>query len=399
MGPALPIAWGYMARTIEHREGGAAVADGRPIGDQRVEVDLPYYAGGCVCNIVPALLEPSPTPPDWLPAALADAAQVVLLVLDGLGYEQLVARAGRAPTLSAMDGGAIHTVAPSTTASALTSIATGTPPGTHGVVGYRIAEQGEVLNVLRWNTPQGDARSRIPPERLQVVEPFCSQRPPTVTRAEFDGSGFTRAHLRGARPHGYRVPSTLLVELRRLLAAGEPFVYTYYEGLDKVAHEYGLGEHYEAELAAIDELVAQVCALLPPGAALAVTADHGQVEVGDRIVELDRAIAPHLAMQSGEGRFRWLHARPGRSAQLREAAEVHRDVAWVVSRDEMLDQHWFGPEVSAEAHRRLGDVALVARDPVSFHDPRDTGPFQLVGRHGSVTPAEMRVPLLAYAAS
>lgn len=382
-----------MAATTSHSPG-----RGGAVGTVDTEPVVPDYAGGCVCNVVPALLGTTPEFAPWLPPLLADASQVVLLVLDGLGHEQLTERSAHAPTLAGMQGGAIDTVAPSTTATALTSIATGTTPGVHGVIGYRIAEQGEVLNVLRWNTPQGDARTRIPPEELQLVEPFCSQRPPTVTKAEFDGSGFTRAHLRGTRPNGYRVVSTMFVELRRLLAAGEPFVYTYYEGLDKVAHEYGLGEYYTAELAAVDDIVAEVCALLPPGAAVVVTADHGQVDVGDRVLELDPAIRPHLAMQSGEGRFRWLHARSGRSRQLFEAAQAHRDVAWVLERDDIIEQGWFGPEVTDQARRRLGDVALVARDPVAFNDPRDTGPFQLVGRHGSVTPAEMRVPLLAYAA-
>ena len=44
---------------------------------------------------------------------------------------------------------------------------------------------------------------------------------------------------------------------------------------------------------------------------------------------------------------------------------------------------------------RLGDVALAAHEPVSFHDPADTGPFELICRHGSLTSAEMLVPLLA----
>jgi hypothetical protein len=43
----------------------------------------------------------------------------------------------------------------------------------------------------------------------------------------------------------------------------------------------------------------------------------------------------------------------------------------------------------------LGDVALVARTNVAFNDPQDVGPYVLVGRHGSLTPAEMLVPLLA----
>ena len=54
--------------------------------------------------------------------------------------------------------------------------------------------------------------------------------------------------------------------------------------------------------------------------------------------------------------------------------------------------------VDGEAARAcLGDVALVAREPVAFDDPADTGPFQLVSRHGSLTSAEMLVPLLVTA--
>jgi hypothetical protein len=50
--------------------------------------------------------------------------------------------------------------------------------------------------------------------------------------------------------------------------------------------------------------------------------------------------------------------------------------------------------VSAEAAARLGDVALVARTDVAFIDATDTGPYDLIGRHGSATRAELLVPLL-----
>src|SRR5882672_7040140 len=110
---------------------------------------LPDYSGACIANLVPALLEPSPEPVAWVPEGVQDAEQVVLLVLDGLGWDQLTERADKAPTLSGLRGGPICSVVPSTTATALTSIATGLTPGQHGVVGYRIAVEGEVLNVLR----------------------------------------------------------------------------------------------------------------------------------------------------------------------------------------------------------------------------------------------------------
>ena len=158
----------------------------------------------------------------------------------------------------------------------------------------------------------------------------------------------------------------------------------------------GLGIHYDAELVAADRLVADMLASLPRGAVLVVTADHGQVDVGDRLVEVHSEVMAHVSYQSGEGRFRWLHARPGRSDLLLAAAQTHHsDHAWVRSVEETIIEGWGGSTVSDAARARLGDVALVSRDPIAFHDPTDSGPFQLVGRHGSLTSAEMLVPLLA----
>lgn len=357
----------------------------------------PDYGGACITNVMSALLEPADVTPSWFPEGATDASQVVLLVLDGLGWDQLVERAPLAPTLTSMRGGPILTVAPSTTSSALTSISTGLPPGEHGVIGYRMDIDGDVLNVLRWSVAGRDARESIPPEKIQPSVPFLGHRPAVVTRAEFRQTGFTQAHLEGVRFCGYRVPSTLVAETARLLRSGEPFVYAYYDGVDKVAHEYGLGECFDAELRAVDRLVGDLIGALPADAALVIISDHGQVHVGDRLITLGPELQAHLAGQSGEGRFRWLHARPGHAAALAEIArEQHADTGWVVTVEQVLDEGWFGPVVTEAARARLGDVALVAREPVAYVDPDDTGPFELVARHGSLTAAEMRVPLLVH---
>jgi predicted AlkP superfamily pyrophosphatase or phosphodiesterase len=380
------------------------VAQGRD-GDGRSNLDapdsdvplLPDYAGACVCNVVPTLLGDHSAWPEWFPVQARDADQVLLLVLDGLGWEQLEDRRHLAPNLSAMAGGPIRTVAPSTTSTAMTSLTTGTTPGEHGVVGYRVAVDGSVLNVLRWSIAGRDVREAIPPEKFQARAPFLDQRPPAITRADFRHSGFTNAHLEGVRFHGYRVTSSLVIEAIHLLRAGEPFVYAYYEGVDKVAHEYGLRDHFDAEVAYVDRLVGDLTAWLPPGTALVITADHGQVHVGDNLVQVNRDVLDQVSFQSGEGRFRWLHARPGRSAALYEAAAAHHGTDdWVVTREQVIADGWLGPVVSGTARSRLGDVALVARRPIAFFDPDDGGPFELVSRHGSVTGAEMRVPLLTH---
>src|SRR6185437_9574443 len=91
----------------------------------------------------------------WLPEVVRDAEHVVLLVLDGLGWNAVREHAADMPVLAGMQGGPITTVVPSTTATALTSIATGLAPAQHGVLGYRVLVGGSVLNVLRWDVPNG----------------------------------------------------------------------------------------------------------------------------------------------------------------------------------------------------------------------------------------------------
>ena len=80
---------------------------------------LPAYGGGSVADIVPAILEPGrPGSASPLPEEVLDARAVVVLVLDGLGAEQLGPRQRVAPTLAEMHKSTITTVAPSTTTAA-----------------------------------------------------------------------------------------------------------------------------------------------------------------------------------------------------------------------------------------------------------------------------------------
>jgi predicted AlkP superfamily pyrophosphatase or phosphodiesterase len=371
---------------------------------------LPAYTGACLTSVVPTLLSgatPDEDVPGWVPGPVRGASQVVLLVVDGLGWEQLQAYRSSAPTLAAATGGPITSVVPTTTATALTSLTTGSPPSVHGIVGYRLrvdgdgptpGRPGEVMNVLRWRTSRGDMRRALPPPQFQRVLPFGGRAVPAVTRSEFASTGFTAAHLTGVRLFGWSVPSALVVNVRRLLGAGETFVYAYYDGLDKVAHEYGLGDHYLQELGAVDRLVADLLGVLPPGAVLAVTSDHGQVEVGSATRLPAPALFDMVELFSGEGRFRWLHVRPGALADAVDIAEeAHGDEAWVRTQEQMVDEGWFGGPLTAETSRRLGDLALVAHAPVAFLDPADTGETRLMGRHGSLTSAEMAVPFVAWA--
>jgi hypothetical protein len=106
-----------------------------------------------------------------------------------------------------------------------------------------------------------------------------------------------------------------------------------------------------------------------------------------------------LTWISGEGRFRWLHTRPGATESVVDAAtELHGDVAWIRTREQVIGEGWLGGIPSPAIAARLGDVALIPFAPTAFLDPADTGELRLKARHGSLTPDEMLVPLLGWRA-
>lgn len=360
----------------------------------------PAYGRGCLTDLVPAMLGPGGVGTisgiDGSSVAVDTSKPIVLVVLDGLGSDQLRVRPDITPVMTAMSGTVITSVAPSTTATALTSITTGLTPGEHGIVGYRMMIDGDVLNSLRWGSAAlGDCRRTLPPDSLQPYEPFLGERVDYVSKAEFARTGFTGAHLRGAHLHGYRTTAVMVSEVGRVVREGAPFVYAYYDGVDKVAHEYGLDARYDAEVGFVDRLVGDIIAAVPSGTQVFVTADHGQVDCGDDLRPLAPDVLDLAEALSGEARFRWVHARRGAEKQLLEAAvEAHSGQAWVRSLEEMVDEGWLGPAVRSEVKDRYGSVALLPFEPFGFDDPDDSGPFSLIGRHGSLTSAEMLVPLL-----
>jgi hypothetical protein len=362
---------------------------------------IPDYSGANLTGIIPGcLLGTSGRRPHWFPQPLQEAERIVLLVIDGLGYEQLQRHAHIAPNLMSLVGGSITTIAPSTTASALTSLVTGASPAEHGIVGYRMDMGDSIMNSLRWWSDTRDLRKVHPPASVQPIPPFVGMTIPVVSRAELEGSAFTEAHLRGSRPCGWRAASSIVAQCASLISSGEKFVYAYYDGVDKIAHERGFGAYYDAEIAATDWLVGSLLNTLPSGTTLAITADHGQVQVNDNVVHLSDDIKATLHHQSGEGRFRWLHAKRGQESELLQiATDSYSDIAWVASRDQVVEEAWLGParggRIADQVKRRLGDVALVPFTATTFDDPLDSGPFSLVCRHGSLTADEMFVPFLA----
>jgi Type I phosphodiesterase / nucleotide pyrophosphatase len=358
---------------------------------------------------MPSVLAALGVPGERNPLALPATEKACVLLVDGLGYEQLAqVAAGSAttiPELAALLTGArvLSTGCPATTATSLGSIGTGLPPGRHGLLGYQVAVPGAgwLLNELRWDP-------RIDPVSWQP-ESSCFERAAAagipvahVSAPIFEGSGLTRAAFRGARYVGAEPgEERALATLAELTGRGRRLVYTYVSQLDLAGHLHGVfsGE-WLAALVEVDRFVGQLRAGLPSGAALYVTADHGLVQVpaaaridADVRVELRAGVS----LLGGEARARHVYSVPGATDDVLAAwRAVLGDAFWVLSRAEAITAGMFGPQVSPPLRARIGDVVALARGSgaviATEAEPVESS---LLGMHGSVTDQERRVPLLS----
>ena len=334
---------------------------------------------------------------------------VVVLLVDGLGWNLLLANLDVTPFLAGLVQAGADPVSvgfPSTTATSMASFGTGQPAGRHGLVGYTFALPGSdaPLNALRWDTtadpldvqPVPTVLERAGDAGLDVVH---------VALRSFEGSGLTRAALRGARypgadTLGEAVQVTAQVTADAAAGPRRALVYVYTGDLDNVGHIRGCGsDGWRAQLEQVDLFVRQLHRSLPPGALLLVTADHGMVDVGpaDRVdVDTEPLLRAGVRLVAGEPRARHLYARDGAASDvLATWRDRLGDTAQVLSRDEVVDAGWFGPSVAAQVLPRIGDVVVAPTGPTAVVATR-THPREarLVGYHGSTTPDEVLVPLL-----
>lgn len=235
---------------------------------------VPAYGTGTLSDVVPALAA-SLGVPGWTDVLdLPEAPRWVVLLVDGLGDLNLAASAEHAPFLSSLrrTGGRLTSGVPSTTATSITSLGTGLPPGQHGMVGYSFRNpiDGGLLNALAWQ--DGLSAYDVQP-RLTAFERLARSGV-TLTNvgpARFAGSGLTEAALRGARfqpvpdenDHDARIGWTADAS-----ASGDrSLVYLYERALDHTGHGEGWGSQaWRSVLTRIDGLARDLRTALPGGA-------------------------------------------------------------------------------------------------------------------------------------
>ncbi len=344
---------------------------------------------------------------------------VVSVVVDGLGYLALEAvRAQGAVDLGPFRDGAhipLTSVFPSTTTAALATLSTGASPIAHGVLGYKLfrPEVGSVVDMIRLATPGGRdnglEKLGLPPEGILTCSTLYSRLAAagvgtTLLLPKFlADSGLSRVLYQGVgRTVPYLSASDLLMHLGDALQGERPlFLSVYWPTTDSLGHLYGPRALAVAlEVAHVFQVLAEVAKLLPPGATLLVTADHGFYEADPVRDMVNCAAQPALRdglllPPVGDPRASYLFVRRGHEEKVVAFfARFFPDEFTVLSVDEALARRVWGPEEPRpEVRVLLGDYLVLSRKRKFLLWP--TEEFKLRGLHGALTPEELYVPLLA----
>ncbi len=379
---------------------------------------LPDYAGGSLLNLMATLAAARGAPPRHAPltalppARLADARAIVLVMIDGLG-DSFLARHGAGGELARRQVGAITSVFPSTTASAITTSYTGCAPLEHGLTGWftYFGEAGCVGAPLPFQS-RGDKRSLrargLAPEhafRSPSLFDSLATRSIVVTPQRIVDSDYTLHHCGRAERRPYEGLDEFVAATEAAVKsdAEAKFVYAYWPDYDSTSHQHG-HESPEAlaQLAAFDAAFGKLLARLAGTESIVIaTADHGFVDVApEESLELANApgLSPLLRFPlCGERRIAYCHVQEGRIAEF-----LQRATDWLGARGvarpshALVDEGWFGPgDPHPRFAERIGDVTLVMNGRYTIKDwTPGEGRHLHIGNHGGTSEEEMRVPLV-----
>lgn len=367
------------------------------------------YAEPTLADLMPSVLASAGVAGESNRLDLSACAHTVVLLVDGMGWELLQRNRRSAPFLADAPGRPIRAGFPTTTATSLASLGTGLPSGRHGITGYQsyVEQIDSPVNWLRWTTAgtSVDQREKLVPEDVQPHSTVFERgrraglTVTTVVPKAFEGSGLTRAVLRGGTFVGVSAYGDLLAQVVAAARTGERnLVYCYLGEVDTLGHVYGPeSEAWLAQLTVVDRFVTQLADALPPGTRLLVTADHGMVDASrGRRVDFDShpGLGEDITVIAGEPRCRHLHTGDAARVLERWAGELGDDF-WVGTRDDVLSAGLFGPDPDPALAGRIGDVVVIGRgESTIIRAEGERVMSELPGQHGALTPAELLVPLL-----
>lgn len=344
--------------------------------------------------------------------ALDEPEHLVFLLLDGLGDALLTRYGNPKGPLCGNRVGQLHSVFPSTTSAAISTILTARAPAEHGILGWHMhLHQREDIYTTLLGSYRNRSSKRPPPAReLYYARPLLRavrQRCQIVQPQYLLGSPFTEQHLAGAKITGVDNLKQLFGHLRHTVQQkGPSYTYAYWPSLDSIGHKSGAGSaEWRQSLREIEQGLTDFLSRSDSSRyRLVVTADHGMInaEGGVQPFEQVKDLAACLETPlAGEPRSLFCNVQPKHLDDFDSlCAERYADQLLCVETSALFKSGLFGPRCNGDPTpdhlwQRAGNRILLLKDKRAWTDtlPHESL-AQMVGVHGGLHPEEVQVPLV-----
>jgi hypothetical protein len=380
---------------------------------------MPDYKGGSIVNLMSSLVHyfggKHPYPElKLLPSSEIKSKNVLLLIMDGLGYDSL--KGYKDLLLNKYLEGKMTSIFPPTTAACVTAFGTGLPVQQTAMTSWYIhfKEIGMIIKPLPFMPKAGDHiqldRYGIDSEKLlELKNVFEMINNPKVKFYNVLPrillmSSYNRALSRNAEMIGYRSYPGFLKKLKSVIKKdGKKFVYAYSPLYDSACHEFGTkSTEAKDEAQDFDDFVKRLqTSLEGTDTTIIITADHGLIDtkVSHRILLKDHPkLNECLSMPlSGEPRAAFCFVRPSKVKQFKDYYNKHLSHAFeLFEGQELIDKNYFGlGEANPKLFDRVGDYVLLAKEDYIIKDfVLGQEPRLHMANHGGLSSEELYVPLV-----
>ncbi len=381
---------------------------------------LPDYKGGSIVNLMSSIGNVLGAKPNIYPelrilpsSELKNSQNIVLMVIDGLGFEYLMKK--HDSFLKENIRGRITSVFPPTTSAGVGTFLTGVPAQQSGLTAWFmfLKEIGALVKILPFMPRGGNEhleKREVKMNEILGASAFTSRinaKSFVINPKMLLGTAFTTATGKRAVHVGCTKFSDYLNKITKAVKSKgkKKYIYAYWPDIDSFSHEFGVGsKKHEKHFKEIDKKIKKFLEKLKgTSTKVIITADHGlqntpkekQVWMKDHPKLMECLTMP----RSGEGRLAYLYVHPTKAKQFEWYVKTHMDkYCWMFRSQDLIQRNAFGLGApNKNLFDRAGDYTLVMKENYILKDviPGEHGDKN-IGHHGGVSKEEMYVPLIVF---
>lgn len=354
-------------------------------------MNLPNYRSRSIVNLMAMLAKTldgnnSYQPLNLLNAKDFDDKTVVLLILDGLGYDFLK-KYGKKSFLHKNLKDKLTSVFPSTTASAITTFNTGLAPQEHALTGWFVflKEFKKVIAVLPL-VPRGQEKvMKVSAKKASEIYNFKSfykniKIPSyTITHKDYINSPYNKAIAKGSKRVPCKSLPSLFAQMRKIILKNQKrkYIYAYWGELDSVCHRKGTDSQKSLEhFLALDKRVKSFNNFLKDkNAVVIITADHGLINTREtrKIIKLENhpKLRDYLEQPlSGEPRVAYCSVKKSKTSRFEnDIKDNFGKICSMHKSSDLIKKNFFGlGKPNRKLVSRIGNYVLIMKKNYIIED-------------------------------